>query len=255
MGGAWRTLRMSRQAMQPRPAGAPLRLLQIQCPREGDEKLWTLKQSWSPCWRACWLRRCADRRCAHQHPSPDRHGQLEHPTCEVLTASEDLLRSIVNIETALRGSVVSGKEKLLELVNQGAKDFCVHLDRARSLTADNPAPRSPCALTSKADQLTFRHSSRGEALNVSTRLLSVGLGGLLKSHVHISINRPVNSLPWMSACAFSKRRGASLLPAWLEETSKSAVGLYSIRFPGSLRLLSLRGCIRVHSGKMPKRSI
>ena len=60
-------------------------------------------------------------------------------TYEVLTESEKLLLSMVNIETGLRGFVASGNDKFLEPFNMGKKDFSQHFDAAKSLTSDNPA--------------------------------------------------------------------------------------------------------------------
>ncbi|GCL60946.1 methyl-accepting chemotaxis protein [Pseudaquabacterium pictum] len=60
-------------------------------------------------------------------------------THKVLTESEKLLLSMVNIETGLRGFVASGDERFLEPFKQGRQDFSAHFDKAKTLTADNPA--------------------------------------------------------------------------------------------------------------------
>ena len=60
-------------------------------------------------------------------------------THEVLTESQKLLLSMVNIETGLRGFVAGGDEKFLEPFKQGKQDFAEHHAKAKTLTADNPA--------------------------------------------------------------------------------------------------------------------
>nr|WP_304622829.1 methyl-accepting chemotaxis protein [Pelomonas sp. P8] len=60
-------------------------------------------------------------------------------TYEVLTESEKLLLSMVNIETGLRGFVASGNDKFLEPFNMGKKEFSQHFEQAKSLTSDNAA--------------------------------------------------------------------------------------------------------------------
>ncbi|WP_304622810.1 methyl-accepting chemotaxis protein [Roseateles cellulosilyticus] len=59
-------------------------------------------------------------------------------TYEVLSESETLLLSMVNIETGLRGFVASGNDKFLEPFNMGKKAFSEHFDKVKSLTSDNP---------------------------------------------------------------------------------------------------------------------
>ncbi|MBB2984428.1 MULTISPECIES: methyl-accepting chemotaxis protein [Paraburkholderia] len=58
---------------------------------------------------------------------------------QVLRANDDMLTNMVNMETGARGFVVSGEESFLEPYKAGRTQFMTSLDRARSLTADNPA--------------------------------------------------------------------------------------------------------------------
>ena len=60
-------------------------------------------------------------------------------TYRVLTVSQALLNSVVNMETGARGFVISGKDTFLEPWVAGRKDFRTYWDEAKSLTSDNPA--------------------------------------------------------------------------------------------------------------------
>ncbi|RZJ13200.1 MAG: chemotaxis protein [Rubrivivax sp.] len=56
---------------------------------------------------------------------------------EVLAEGQGMLLNMLNIETGLRGFVASGKETFLDPLNSGRASFKKHIERARSLTADN----------------------------------------------------------------------------------------------------------------------
>jgi methyl-accepting chemotaxis protein len=60
-------------------------------------------------------------------------------TYQVLQESDQLLLSMVNIETGLRGFVAGGDDKFLEPFKQGQQEFTVHFDKLKSLTSDNAA--------------------------------------------------------------------------------------------------------------------
>ena len=60
-------------------------------------------------------------------------------THKVLSESDSMLLNMVNIETGLRGFVAGGHEKFLEPFNAGEQAFGVAFDKAKALTADNPA--------------------------------------------------------------------------------------------------------------------
>jgi methyl-accepting chemotaxis protein len=60
-------------------------------------------------------------------------------TYEVLAEVDGLLSSLVDTETGQRGFALTGKEGSLEPYNSGKAAFAHHLERARSLTSDNPA--------------------------------------------------------------------------------------------------------------------
>ncbi len=101
-------------------------------------------------------------------------------TYEVLTESEKMLLSMVNIETGLRGFVASGDEAFLAPFKQGQQDFGVHFDKAKSLTSDNPAQQG------RLDKMKEEHQRFMAVANVLTamrREVTAGkspLDGLLK---------------------------------------------------------------------------
>ncbi|WP_054021578.1 methyl-accepting chemotaxis protein, partial [Piscinibacter sakaiensis] len=60
-------------------------------------------------------------------------------TYQVLSESEKLLLSMVNMETGVRGFVASGDEAFLEPLRKGEKDFNEHIVLLKSLVQDNGA--------------------------------------------------------------------------------------------------------------------
>ncbi|VWB62100.1 methyl-accepting chemotaxis sensory transducer [Burkholderia seminalis] len=58
---------------------------------------------------------------------------------QVLRANDDMLTSMVNMETGVRGYVASGDDRFLEPYKAGVKQFAASLDVVRGLTADNAA--------------------------------------------------------------------------------------------------------------------
>ncbi len=62
---------------------------------------------------------------------------LENHTQESLLVLQKLQISLVNIETGVRGYVLSGDESFLEPYNKGTKQFQENLDQLRQLTADD----------------------------------------------------------------------------------------------------------------------
>ncbi|MBK4736404.1 methyl-accepting chemotaxis protein [Noviherbaspirillum pedocola] len=58
-------------------------------------------------------------------------------TYEVLQEVDGLLTALVNIETGERGFALTGKDTSLEPFNAGKTEFAAHLQKAKSLTADN----------------------------------------------------------------------------------------------------------------------
>nr|WP_053150645.1 methyl-accepting chemotaxis protein [Pseudomonas protegens] len=57
---------------------------------------------------------------------------------EVLSQSDALLRSLINIETGMRGYALTGRDSFLEPLEQGEKAFTDYYARIKSSTADNP---------------------------------------------------------------------------------------------------------------------
>jgi methyl-accepting chemotaxis protein len=60
-------------------------------------------------------------------------------TYQVLAETGGILEALTNIETGQRGFALTGNEASLEPLTKGSAEFKIHLDKARSLTADNPA--------------------------------------------------------------------------------------------------------------------
>ncbi|CAM2158647.1 methyl-accepting chemotaxis protein (plasmid) [Pararobbsia alpina] len=56
---------------------------------------------------------------------------------QVLRTSDEMLASMVNMETGVRGFVASGEEKFLEPYNAGKARFQTRFDEVKSLTSDN----------------------------------------------------------------------------------------------------------------------
>ncbi|MBL8304477.1 MAG: CHASE3 domain-containing protein [Ideonella sp.] len=80
-------------------------------------------------------------------------------TYKVLGGSNGMLLSMVNIETGLRGFVASGDEAFLEPFKQGQKDFRVHFEQSKSLTADNATQQG------RLDKLLVEHQRFMEVVN------------------------------------------------------------------------------------------
>ena len=59
-------------------------------------------------------------------------------TYEVLDISADMMASMVNQETGVRGYLVSGDTSFLEPYRQGQENFQKHWNELKSQTADNP---------------------------------------------------------------------------------------------------------------------
>jgi methyl-accepting chemotaxis protein len=64
--------------------------------------------------------------------------QLNTHTYEVIGEAQAVLQSLVNIETGQRGFAITAADTSLEPYNTGKQTFKKHLDKTRSLTADNP---------------------------------------------------------------------------------------------------------------------
>ncbi len=75
------------------------------------------------------------------HKLMDTVGWNTH-TYEVLADADQILLSMVNIETGMRGFVASGDDKFLEPFKAGQTEFGVHFDKVKALTADNPAQQA-----------------------------------------------------------------------------------------------------------------
>lgn len=59
-------------------------------------------------------------------------------TYEVLSESDGILISLINMETGIRGYVITGDESFLEPYNQGKLDYEGHYNKLKELAFDNP---------------------------------------------------------------------------------------------------------------------
>jgi len=59
-------------------------------------------------------------------------------TYNVISSADEMLLSLVNIETGMRGFIVTGKDAFLEPLNNGKAAFQKTFDDLRRLTSDNP---------------------------------------------------------------------------------------------------------------------
>jgi methyl-accepting chemotaxis protein len=73
-------------------------------------------------------------------------------TYQVLGETSDMLEALTNIETGERGFALTGNDASLEPLTKGKADFKTHLDKARSLTSDNPAQQDRLARLENAQR-------------------------------------------------------------------------------------------------------
>lgn len=59
-------------------------------------------------------------------------------TYQVIQESDDVLMSLINMETGARGYVITGNESFFEPFNQGMASYEKHFGKLKELTADNP---------------------------------------------------------------------------------------------------------------------
>jgi methyl-accepting chemotaxis protein len=64
---------------------------------------------------------------------------------QVLRTSDDMLAQMLNIETGIRGFVLSGEDPFLAPYNEGKKQFASNFDSLKQLTADNSAQQQRLA--------------------------------------------------------------------------------------------------------------
>jgi methyl-accepting chemotaxis protein len=72
-------------------------------------------------------------------------------TYEVLATGEDMIGSMVNMETGARGYLLAGEDRFLEPWNAGLKDFDTAWTKAKKLTSDNPSQQK------RLDDMKARH--------------------------------------------------------------------------------------------------
>ncbi len=67
-----------------------------------------------------------------------------------MAETQTILESLMNIETGERGYSLTGDEAALAPLKQGMAGFKTHLDKARSLTSNNPAQQERLAQLEQA---------------------------------------------------------------------------------------------------------
>lgn len=63
-------------------------------------------------------------------------------TYQVMSESDAMLASLINIETGQRGFLLAKEESFLDPLNQGMKDFNSHFQSIKQLTSDNAAQQT-----------------------------------------------------------------------------------------------------------------
>src|SRR5262249_44430796 len=88
----------------------------------------------------------------------DQTGEWVAHTREVLGEVEHVLRLNVDLETGLRGYIITGNEQLLEPLTKATRDLPPALVRLSDLTRDNPAEHERVAQLERlvAEHVEFR---------------------------------------------------------------------------------------------------
>ena len=76
-------------------------------------------------------------------------------THEVMAETQNLLESLLNMETGERGFALTGDDASLAPLKGGQDAFRAHLDKTRQLTADNPAQQERLQKLGQAQQAWF----------------------------------------------------------------------------------------------------
>jgi CheY-like chemotaxis protein/CHASE3 domain sensor protein/GAF domain-containing protein len=80
-------------------------------------------------------------------------------THEVLNEFDQILLSVVDCETGIRGFVISGKENFLEPFTSGRLGIHQHFDKVKNLTIDNPVQQKNLELLQKQLDLSEKYQS------------------------------------------------------------------------------------------------
>lgn len=70
-------------------------------------------------------------------------------TYQVIGKADNILESLINMETGLRGYAITGKDTFLEPYNQGKIDFQKYIQEIKELTSDNPKQQQRIDVLSK----------------------------------------------------------------------------------------------------------
>jgi len=63
--------------------------------------------------------------------------QMNIHTYQVIGEGSGMLTNMINMETGVRGYMMSGNENFLDPYKNGKTSFVTHFDKAKSLTSDN----------------------------------------------------------------------------------------------------------------------
>lgn len=124
---------------------------------------------------------------------------VEH-TEEVIVNSKGLVNSMVNQETGLRGFAIAGQDDYLEPYFAGKEDFKTYLQKAKTLTSDNPAQQvrfdevagQAQSWTAYAESIiALRKDIRnGEEINTDLeRLIESGIGKQQMDSLRVEIDK------------------------------------------------------------------
>jgi len=95
---------------------------------------------------------------------------------EVMTETDTLLTSLLNMETGMRGYSIAGIEDFLEPYNNGQRDFRTHLKAIKELTRDNPGQQVKISQLQQAE-LQWANSAR--EMIEQRRNIAAGQGSMI----------------------------------------------------------------------------
>jgi CheY-like chemotaxis protein/CHASE3 domain sensor protein/putative methionine-R-sulfoxide reductase with GAF domain len=124
--------------------------------------------------------------------------QLVMHTHEVMYEFEQVLAATVDMETGMRGFMVSGDEKYLDPFNLAKLQISSHLDKVERLTADNPAQQKNIDGLKKQIQVIRDYQSnivdlRRKDVQQATQIFNSGKGKQLQDEIRQMITS-ANSL-------------------------------------------------------------
>ena len=141
-------------------------------------------------------------------------------TYKVLEESSGMLTSLINIETGERGYALAGEDAFLDPYRNGLQEFKKHLDKAKQLTADNPAQQKRLD-----DILALQQQWVSQALEPEIELRKAVNGGREKMDVVIASVRAAKGKQFMDDLRARLGELSSVEDALLEERGAAAQAL------------------------------